>query len=255
MCGIVGLFAKEAGIERELGAHLATMLASLSDRGPDSAGFAVYAPAVPGAVKLTLRAPEGFDFFELAARLAPHVQGEIGVTPRGTHAVLTVPAGQQDRARAALGELAPEVVVVGAGERMELYKEVGRPERVVRQFHLQDMAGSHGIGHTRMATESAVTTDGAHPYSTGPDQCLVHNGSLSNHNAVRRELRRLGYAFATENDTEVAAAYLSARMAEGAGLDAALRQSMLDLTGFLPSSSARIPVSPCCATRSPASPR
>jgi glutamate synthase domain-containing protein 1 len=232
MCGIVGLFAKDSGIERELGAHLAVMLASLSDRGPDSAGFAVYAPAVPGAVKLTLRAPEGFDFSELAARLGPHVQGEFHVTPRGTHAVLAVPAGQQDRARVALAELAPEVVVVGAGERMELYKEVGRPERVVRQFCLSDMAGSHGIGHTRMATESAVTTDGAHPYSTGPDQCLVHNGSLSNHNAVRRELRRLGYRFATENDTEVAAAYLSARMAAGDSLDTALRQSMVDLDGF-----------------------
>ena len=155
------------------------------------------------------------------------------MTPRGTHAVLAVPVAQQAQARAgSLAGLAPDVVVVGAGERMELYKEVGRPERVVRQFHLSDMAGSHGIGHTRMATESAVTTDGAHPYSTGPDQCLVHNGSLSNHNAVRRELRRLGYAFATENDTEVAAAYLSARMAEGAGLDTALRQSMVDLDGF-----------------------
>ena len=232
MCGIVGLFAKDAGIETELGAHLALMLASLSDRGPDSAGFAVYAPAVPGAVKLTLRAPEGFDFSELDAQLAPQLQGELSLTPRGTHAVLAVPVGQQERARMALGELAPEIVIVGAGERMELYKEVGRPERVVRQFQLEKMAGSHGIGHTRMATESAVTTDGAHPYSTGPDQCLVHNGSLSNHNAVRRDLRRLGYAFATENDTEVAAAYLSARMAEGEPLDGALRRSMQDLDGF-----------------------
>ena len=133
--------------------------------------------------------------------------------------MLAVPAAQQAQARAALTELAPEIVVVGAGERMELYKEVGRPEQVVRQFELEKMVGSHGIGHTRMATESAVTTDGAHPYSTGPDQCLVHNGSLSNHNAVRRELRRHGYAFATENDTEVAAAYLSLRMASGESLD------------------------------------
>ena len=232
MCGIVGLFAKDPGIESELGAHLAVMLASLSDRGPDSAGFAVYAPAVAGAVKLTLRAPAGFDFSELAARLAPHVQGDIGLTPRGTHAVLAVPTAQQAQARAALRDLAPEIVIVGAGERMELYKEVGRPERVVQEFHLDKMTGSHGVGHTRMATESAVTTDGAHPYSTGLDQCLVHNGSLSNHNAVRRGLRHLGYAFATENDTEVAAAYLSARIAAGESLDDALRQSMQDLDGF-----------------------
>ncbi len=232
MCGIVGLFAKDPALERELGAHLAVMLASLSDRGPDSAGFAIYAPPVPGAVKLTLRAPADFDFPNLAQRLVPHLRGDIHLTPRATHAVLTVPVAEQAEARAALAELAPDIVVVGAGERMELYKEVGRPESVVQQFGLDTMTGSHGIGHTRMATESAVTTDGAHPYSTGLDQCLVHNGSLSNHNAVRRELRRHGYAFATENDTEVAAAYLSYRMANGRKLDGALEESMRDLDGF-----------------------
>jgi glutamate synthase domain-containing protein 1 len=232
MCGIVGLFAKDPALERELGAHLAVMLASLGDRGPDSAGFAIYAPPIPGAVKLTLRAPADFDFSNLAQRLVPHLRGEIHLTPRATHAVLVVPTAEQTEARAALAELAPEVVVVGAGERMELYKEVGRPEAVVKQFGLETMTGSHGIGHTRMATESAVTTDGAHPYSTGLDQCLVHNGSLSNHNAVRRELKRHGYAFATENDTEVAAAYLSYRMASGKKLDGALEDSMRDLDGF-----------------------
>jgi glutamate synthase domain-containing protein 1 len=232
MCGIVGLFAKDPTLERELGAHLAVMLASLSDRGPDSAGFAIYAPARPGCVKLTLRAPANFDFTGLAQRLVPHLRGEIHLTQRATHAVLAVPADERAAARAALAELAPEIVVVGAGERMELYKEVGRPERVVQQFGLDTMTGSHGIGHTRMATESAVTTDGAHPYSTGLDQCLVHNGSLSNHNAVRRELRRHGYAFATENDTEVAAAYLSDRIANGKKLDGALQDSMHDLDGF-----------------------
>jgi glutamate synthase domain-containing protein 1 len=232
MCGIVGLFAKDPALERDLGAHLAVMLASLSDRGPDSAGFAIYAPSVPGAVKLTLRAPANFDFSDLAQRLVPHLRGEIHLTPRATHAVLAVPIAEQTEARAALAELAPEIVVVGAGESMELYKEVGRPEAVVKRFGLDTMHGSHGIGHTRMATESAVTTDGAHPYSTGLDQCLVHNGSLSNHNAVRRELRRHGYAFATENDTEVAAAYLSDRMANGKKLDGALEDSMRDLDGF-----------------------
>jgi glutamate synthase domain-containing protein 1 len=115
---------------------------------------------------------------------------------------------------------------------MELYKEVGAPAEVARQFDLAGMQGSHGIGHTRMATESAVTTDGAHPYSTGTDQCLVHNGSLSNHNALRRELRRLGYGFATENDTEVAAVYLTARLHDGLSLEAALAGSLHELDGF-----------------------
>jgi glutamate synthase domain-containing protein 1 len=232
MCGIVGLFAKDAALEAELGAHLATMLASLSDRGPDSAGFAVYAAPVPDAVKLTLRGPAGYDFAALAAALRLRLAGTVSIQPRGTHAVLVVPDAETTAARNALAEIAPELTVVGLGRRMELYKEVGLPADVARQFGLAQMQGSHGIGHTRMATESAVTTDGAHPYSTGPDQCLVHNGSLSNHNALRRGLRRLGYRFDTENDTEVAAVYLTAQLDAGLSLDAALRGSLNDLDGF-----------------------
>ena len=115
---------------------------------------------------------------------------------------------------------------------MELFKEVGLPADVAARFDLSAMAGTHGIGHTRMATESAVTTSGAHPYTTGPDQCLVHNGSLSNHNALRRRLIREGYAFETENDTEVAAAFLSWRMREGDTLEDALHAGLKDLDGF-----------------------
>jgi glutamate synthase domain-containing protein 1 len=232
MCGIVGLFAKDAALEAELGAHLATMLATLGDRGPDSAGFAVYAPPIDDTVKLTLRGPADYDFDALASSLRRHLPGQIGIYPRGTHAVLAVPAGEESPVRTTLATIAPELVVVGTGHSMELFKEVGAPAEVARRFDLEHMQGSHGIGHTRMATESAVTIDGAHPYSTGPDQCLVHNGSLSNHNQVRRELSRLGYRFATENDTEVAAAYLSAELHAGLSLQAALKNALRDLDGF-----------------------
>ena len=232
MCGIVGLFAKDAALEAELGAHLAAMLASLSDRGPDSAGFAVYTAPHADAMKLTLRGPNGYDFAALAAALRTRLAGPLSVQPRGTHALLLVPRAELAKARDAVAALAPELVVVGVGHRMELYKEVGAPADVARQFDLAHMQGSHGIGHTRMATESAVTTDGAHPYSTGPDQCLVHNGSLSNHNALRRDLRRRGYDFATENDTEVAAVYLTAKLHDGLSLEAALQGSLNDLDGF-----------------------
>jgi glutamate synthase domain-containing protein 1 len=94
------------------------------------------------------------------------------------------------------------------------------------------MRGTHAIGHTRMATESSVTTDGAHPFSTGLDQCLVHNGSLSNHNALRRTLTREGLTFETQNDSEVAAGYLTWRMREGSSLREALQASLDDLDGF-----------------------
>jgi glutamate synthase domain-containing protein 1 len=225
MCGIVGLFLKRSGLEPQLGAHLAAMLSTMRERGPDSAGFAVYG-AEDGAIKLSLRGPAGTDFAALATALG------VGVAIRDTHAVLHVPPAQVDAVRATLGQMAPEVTLVGEGRRMELYKETGLPGDVAARFGLAGMQGTHGIGHTRMATESAVTTDGAHPYTTGPDQCLVHNGSLSNHNALRRNLIREGFSFDTENDTEVAAAYLSWRMRLGEGLEGALNAGLRDMDGF-----------------------
>ncbi len=125
-----------------------------------------------------------------------------------------------------------DVAIVGAGTRMEIFKETGLPRDVAARFDLSKMSGTHGIGHTRMATESAVTTAGAHPFSTGADQCLVHNGSLSNHNDLRRALKREGISFATENDSEVAAGYLTWRMRQGASLGEALEAGLKDLDGF-----------------------
>jgi amidophosphoribosyltransferase len=126
----------------------------------------------------------------------------------------------------------PDLRVMSAGRAIEIYKEVGRPETFIEQFHLGDIEGSHGLGHTRMATESRVTTEGSHPFSTGLDLCLVHNGSLSNHNRLRERLRREGIEFQTENDTEVAAGYLTWRMREGASLQEALEGALSDLDGF-----------------------
>lgn len=226
MCGIVGLFLKDPKLEPQLGAMLSTMLDVMCDRGPDSAGFAVYGAGQDGFVKLTLRGPAGTDFAALASELGQPI------VPRDTHAVLSVPAADEAKVRASLKKLAPEVTVVGTGARMELYKEVGLPIEVAKRFQLEGMSGTHAIGHTRMATESAVTTDGAHPFSTGADQCLVHNGSLSNHAGVRRRLAREGIPVATENDSEVAAAYLTYRMREGDTLGEALEHSLSDLDGF-----------------------
>jgi glutamate synthase domain-containing protein 1 len=138
---------------------------------------------------------------------------------------------------------------------MEIFKEVGRPDVVARRFGLPGMAGTHAIGHTRMATESAVTTDGAHPFTTGADQCLVHNGSLSNHNAVRRELRRHGLIFQTENDSEGAAGYMTWKMREGLSPRPGVAGIALRSTVSTPLLSARSPASACCAIPLPASRR
>ena len=234
MCGIVGLFLKDKSLEPRLGALLSEMLVSLTDRGPDSAGIAIYDGATAkGRAKITIQssAPAA-DFPGLEAELGKKIEAKVSSTVKSTHAVLDIPAGKLDEARAAIAELRPNVRVMGAGEAIEIYKEVGLPAEVVKRFDVTKMTGSHGIGHTRMATESAVTTLGAHPFSTGPDQCLVHNGSLSNHNNLRRELIRDGMRFETENDTEVAAAYLSSKIAHGQNLGEALQSSLDDLDGF-----------------------
>jgi glutamate synthase domain-containing protein 1 len=231
MCGIVGLFLKDQKLEPELGRLTANMLTTLSDRGPDSAGFAVYGEGETGLSKLTLRAKSPVAMEQALARLGKEFPAlDIGF--HDTHAVVGIPDVAVAKLIAALGRDAPDIDIVGRGHRMELYKEVGLPERVTERFGLGAMVGTHAIGHTRMATESAVTTDGAHPYSTGPDQCLVHNGSLSNHNNVRRDLIREGFSFETENDTEVAAGYLTWRMKEGMSLGDALKASLSDLDGF-----------------------
>ena len=223
MCGIVGLFLKDEALEPQLGALLAGMLEVMTDRGPDSAGFAVYGAGAPGRRKLTVR---GTELDGLAAALG--VEGTV----RDSHLVLSFAAAEEARVRAWLAAERADLIVIGAGQRIELYKEVGLPAEVATRFGLAGMRGTHGIGHTRMATESAVTTDGAHPFSTGADQCLVHNGSLSNHRSLRRMLEPKGITFATDNDSEVAAGYLSWKLREGATLADALEESLDDLDGF-----------------------
>ncbi|MFH1556389.1 MAG: glutamine amidotransferase family protein [Pseudomonadota bacterium] len=232
MCGIVGIFLKDPKLEPELGQMLSSMLCVMTDRGPDSAGFAIYGTGAANHVKLSLRAVEGYDFEGLAHSLSVVVGGDPRLVVRASHAVIEVPADQEAAVRAALAAHHPEVAIVGTGARMEIFKEIGLPSEVANRFDLPRMSGTHGIGHTRMATESAVTTAGAHPFSTGADQCLVHNGSLSNHNDLRRQLKREGIAFATENDSEVAAGYLTWRMKNGATLGEALEAGLKDLDGF-----------------------
>jgi methylamine---glutamate N-methyltransferase subunit A len=233
MCGIVGLFCKSPELEPDLGRHLAAMLEQMGDRGPDSAGVAVYRhPAAPGWSKLTLySADPAEDWDALSAELAAAFGAAELASTRAKHAVLQVET-EADEAESWLRGNRSELRVMSAGRVIEIYKEVGRPHDFVERFALGDIQGSHGLGHTRMATESRVTTAGSHPFSTGHDLCLVHNGSLSNHNRLRERLRREGIEFQTENDTEVAAGYLTWRLREGATLEQALEGCLDDLDGF-----------------------
>ena len=233
MCGIVGLFFKHGAATQALGPLLAGMLAQMRERGPDSTGFALYSDeAPPGAFKATLRAPDReCDWAALEGEFGSAFPLACPARTYGSHAVFTI-GGDPEPVFAWLARHHPELAIFGFGERLEVFKDVGLPDDVAARFDLVRRAGTHGLGHTRMATESAVTTEHSHPFSTGPDLCLVHNGSLSNHNRLRLSLRREGIRFVTDNDTEVAAGYLTWRLRQGMSLTEALEAALADLDGF-----------------------
>ncbi|RMR14109.1 Glutamine amidotransferase, s-II protein, partial [Pseudomonas savastanoi pv. glycinea] len=233
MCGIVGLYLKNPALESQLGRLFEPMLEAMTDRGPDSAGFAIYGDEVAqGWVKLTLQATtEQYDFKALIAALQSRLDAPLDWFQNASAVVLKIQA-EEAPVRAALAQLAPTVRIMSAGQSIEILKGMGLPREISERFGLASMKGSHIIGHTRMATESAVTMEGSHPFSTGSDLCLVHNGSLSNHFRLRQNLRREGIHFETDNDTEVAAGYLAWRLQQGDSLKQALDKSLEDLDGF-----------------------
>lgn len=233
MCGIVGLYLKNEALYPELGALFKPMLVEMTSRGPDSAGVAIYRnPVGEGQIKFSLaHASSDYDWATLADALSTALSCNTDITRKDTHAIL-VTDGKEQAVQAWLANNTADVRVVGRGNSVEIFKETGLPEEVYARFDLESAQGRHMIGHTRMATESAVTTAGSHPFATGADLCLVHNGSLSNHNRLREELKRKGVRFDTENDSEVAAAYLTHKLQQGISLKDALEQALDDLDGF-----------------------
>lgn len=232
MCGIVGLYLKNDKYESELGKLFTPMLIAMTERGPDSAGFAVYGDAVEDGIKLTLRhEDEDYAWHALAEDIKASLNTTVDWFQNSKVAVFKVGA-DAEQVEKYLELHHKDVLVMSSGKSIEILKEVGLPERIVDMFKLDNMKGSHIIGHTRMATESAVTMAGSHPFSTGLDLCLVHNGSFSNHNRLRQELKREGIEFNTENDTEVAAGYLTYRLQQGDSLNEALENALQTLDGF-----------------------
>jgi amidophosphoribosyltransferase len=232
MCGIVGLFLKNAQLGPQLGRLTGLMLSEMSDRGPDSAGFAVYGHSNSNETKICLvtnGAP--VDWASAADALAMAIDSGVSVETMSDHAILKT-AGDGAGARKWLIDHVPGATVLSQGRSIEIFKGVGTPDAIAGRLGLAGRTGSHAIGHTRMATESAVTIAGSHPFSAGADTCLVHNGSLSNHNSLRERLQRRGEHFQTENDTEVAAAYLAWRTREGDSLKTALERAIGDFDGF-----------------------
>jgi glutamate synthase domain-containing protein 1 len=225
MCGIVGLHLRDPRLYPQLGRLLESMLCQVVERGPDSAGVAVYGDR--------RRCPEGhaaISVLDAPADIATRLPDAL-VTAAGDTTVVAAPLSVDalvDAVRAA----APDVTVVGSGTELTVYKGTGHPRELAATYDLANAQGWQGLAHTRMATESAVTPEGCHPFSVGPDQCLVHNGSFANHATIRRELRREGVEFDSENDSEVGARFVASRLAQGEDLDKALRLLCERFDGF-----------------------
>lgn len=234
MCGIVGLYLKSDALKDQLGALFTPMLIEMTDRGPDSAGVAVYHnPVADGLTKITAFHPDpNFHWGTLTDTLRQQFDGPFEDFVNDSHCVIHA-TGDATAIVKAIGDQDPAIQVMSYGSNIEIFKEVGLPEEVSEKFGLRELSGTHIIGHTRMATESAVTTAGSHPFSTGRDLCLVHNGSLSNHNRLRERLRdHEGIHFRTDNDTEVGAAYVSHRLQKGRSLHEAFEDCIDALDGF-----------------------
>lgn len=233
MCGIVGIHLKDPALEPRLGELLVPMIEALTGRGPDSAGLALYEHCPPdGSLRWSLRGQDAsYDWTALAARLGEDIGQPATVEVKVDVGLLTVKA-PVEQVRARLRELAPEVTVVGVGEAMTLYKDVGAARDVCDRYGVELLQGYQGVGHTRMATESAVTTQHSHPFSPAPDLALVHNGSFSNHVSIRRRLEAKGVVFETDNDSEVAARYIGYWLEQGDTLDDAMRRVVKEFDGF-----------------------
>jgi len=229
MCGIVGIYLKTKKYEKDLGKFLSGMLDGMATRGPDSAGFAIYKKQNKNKFKYSICLNQLTDK-EFKKKISKFLK-KITLKTFSDHVILETEE-KPKKVLEILDTKLKEVSLVGYGKSINIFKQTGNPKDVVRKFKLSSFSGTHAIGHTRMATESAITTQGSHPYSTSEDECLVHNGSLSNHNNIRRSLKKEGQKFNSENDTEVAAGYISSQISKGESLEKTLKNSLKDLDGF-----------------------
>lgn len=224
MCGIVGLHLRTPELYPRLGELLSGMLGEMSDRGADSAGVAVYgdpmwSPPGRGCVSVT------------DIEVVPDLGADVDVVQVDSSYLLSADMPSEvllERVRLSY----PEALIAGFGADLAVLKGVGHPRALTDAWGLAKAQGWQGVGHTRMATESAVTPSGCHPYTVGPQQCLVHNGSFANHATIRRDLRRAGVVFDSENDTEVGARFVAQQLAAGRDVETALKELCATFDGF-----------------------
>ena len=245
MCGIAGIIYRD-GSDHQIGVDMTRMLQSMKHRGPDSTGYALYRPPTTDVLMRYKLAdandPRDFDFLSRLERSRREVErrlkalgAEIDEIDADTEYAYRVKF-RYDGDLKLIADRVEDVrgcEVLSLGHALEIVKDLGDAETVAEQYHLEKVRGTHAIGHVRMATESDVDISGAHPYWAYPfsDVAVVHNGQLTNYFYWRRRLERSGNRFNSECDSEIIAVYLAEKMAEGATLESAMRESLDDLDG------------------------
>ena len=233
MCGIVGMLVKRPALQESLGELVSPMLICMGERGPDSAGLAVFHEPLSGAERRFSLYARGkhFDWESLWDAFTKELGGSGRIEVRENHATVSTSLSPE-QFRPWLHRTYPGVALLSIGKAIDVYKDEGHPQEISERYHFPKLQGTHAVGHTRMATESAVSPAHAHPFTAGEDFCLVHNGSLSNPYSIRRKLEKKGITFETDNDTEAACRFLEWRMRSGDTLEQALQKGFEELDGF-----------------------
>jgi len=233
VCGIVGLLIKRIELRQQLGTLICPMISCMGTRGPDSAGLAVFQEPLPSGQRrfAMFSADADFDWAELERRFVADTETPCQVDAVERHASLvsTIPV---EAFTNWLRGAQPDLHLLSVGRSIDVYKDEGHPRDIADRYQFARMSGTHAVAHTRMATESSVSPQHAHPFTAGQDFCLVHNGSLSNPYSIRRTLEKRGIEFETDNDTEAGCRYLEWRMREGDGLEQAIQHAFSALDGF-----------------------
>ena len=238
MCSIAGILfknGKRSNLGLTTGEALTEMMDACRHRGPDSAGWAIYKEPREGKLRLRFFVDRGAGQSEDVARIrqgliangAEVIEEEaVGCT----YGVLVEHAGDIQQFSYAMERVGK---LVSVGSSLDLIKDVGQPYELRKVYGIAQFNGSHAIGHTRLATETGVHPETAHPFwATGfADVATVHNGQITNYWIMRRRLERRGMEFRTENDTELIAVYLAYQMSRGVLLEDALRSSLDALDG------------------------
>ena len=236
MCGIVGFFAK-GGENAEVGRIILGMLRALGCRGPDSAGVALFGKPDDGRFTVRVKLGESGDLESGARQIAAQLDKIPGCSQFSTTSsyarFLASADTDLNRLAVAIESLNKDFEVVSVGHRLEIIKQTGSPDNLEKTYCISHFHGTHGLGHTRLSTESRVDLSHSQPFwSHGlPDLAIVHNGHITNYHQLRRRYEQRGVHFYTENDSEVVAIYLAEQITKGASIQQALERMLRDLDG------------------------